>query len=191
MARKRIAAATGLVIILLVGIIALSPQETNFENPPTGLLEPEKRMDHEQEVAYTTLTGLSITSNAGFAAYSSGGTGSETDPYILEDYLFLPGSAAGGNELWCLRLTGTTAHFVIRDCLADSIGWNSYEAIQIWGVHNGRIENTTIREGKHGIYLRDSSNITIYDNDIFNHRESAIRVFQSSVNITGNTITIF
>ena len=186
MARKRIAAA-GLVTVLLVGIIALSPLATDFEGSLTGFLEPERRMDHEKEVAYTVLNGLLITSNAGFAAFSSGGTGTEIDPYIIEDYWILPTYVAE-HEYWCLRVTGTTAHFIIRDCLVDSVGWNSYEAIQIWGVHNGRIEKTTIREGKHGIYLRDSSNITIHNNTIFNHQESAIRVFQSSVNITSNTI---
>ena len=190
MARKRIVAAAGLVAVLLVGIIASNPLETNFESFPTGVLEPERNMDHEQEIAYTDVYGLNIGSNANLAAWSSGGTGTETDPYILEDYRFLPGYLAG-QHIYCLRIIGTTAHFVIRDCLADGVSWDSYEAIQLWGVHNGRIENTIIREGKHGIYLRDSSNIVIYDNDIFNHRQSAIRVFQSSVNITGNTISAF
>ena len=190
MARKRIVAAAGLVAVLLVGIIASNPLETNFESFPTGVLEPERNMDHEQEIAYTDVYGLNIGSNANLADWSSGGTGTETDPYILEDYKFLPGYLAG-QHIYCLRIIGTTAHFVIRDCLADGVSWDSYEAIQLWGVHNGRIENTIIREGKHGIYLRDSSNIVIYDNDIFNHRQSAIRVFQSSVNITGNTISDF
>ena len=191
MARKRIVVAAGLVIVMLVGIFALSPLENNFESSPTGMLEPERRMDYEKEIAYTDVVGLTISSNAQLAAASNGGgTGTETDPYILEDYRFLPGTLAGQN-IYCLKITGTTHHFVIRDCLADGVSWDSYEAIQLWSVSNGRIENTTIREGKHGIYLRDSTNIGIYDNDIFNHRQSAIRVFQSSVNITGNTISAF
>ncbi|MHA2211712.1 MAG: right-handed parallel beta-helix repeat-containing protein, partial [Candidatus Thorarchaeota archaeon] len=191
MARKQRISAIGLVVVLFLGMVALQPTDLIVGNTINHEFSNERKLDHEPEIAYTNLYTVNIGSNTALNSLSSSGYGNSTHPYILEDYAFLPLTEMGGAYgWWCLRIMGTTAHFVLRDCLIDSVPYVC-EGIQLWNVDNGRIERNTFKEATHGIYLRDSTNITIYNNTFLNHRQSAIRVYKSDVNITGNTIDTF
>lgn len=89
---------------------------------------------------------VSIWSDSAFTADNgvTRGTGTPSDPFVIENLTFDLG--AGGH----LAITGTTAHFVIRN-LRFVNGTGAQDAISLQGVQNGRIEDVTIDGAKTGI----------------------------------------
>ena len=88
-----------------------------------------------------------------------GGSGTPSDPYIIENWKINASSGHG------IDIRNTDAHFIIRHVDIHSGGWN-HEGMLLDGVTNGRLENNTMTDVGNGVKLDDSSNITVAHNAV-------------------------
>jgi parallel beta-helix repeat protein len=108
----------------------------------------------------------------------TGGSGTQNDPYIIEN-LVIDASGADG-----IKIQNTTKCFIIRNCLVEN-GGNSHSGIFLDNVVNGRIESNTCSNNDHGIHLVGSSNNTLTNNTCSNN-DHGIHLMSSSSNILSN-----
>jgi peptide/nickel transport system substrate-binding protein len=95
---------------------------------------------------------------------NGGGSGTASDPYIIENWDI---SAENANGIWILN---TTAYFVIRNCYVHDGSGNFNDGIMLDYVKNGVVENTFVENCRYGIGLWDySSNIFISNNLVNNN----------------------
>jgi len=125
-----------------------------------------------------------ITENAGFTIpdpVNGGGSGTENDPYIIENWA-INASAAHG-----IYIANTTAYFVVRNCLVEN-GTSTCYGIYLYNVVNGRIENNTLMNNSRAIYI-DLSDYNNLNNNIVKNGSYAIYLKSSCDynNLTGNT----
>ena len=102
------------------------------------------------------------------------GSGTENDPYIIENWDINAENANG------IEIRNTTAYFIIRNCLVENGGY-SHDGIYLGNVINGKIENCTCYNDYSGIRLDSSSNNTLVNNSCSND-EDGIRLDSSSYN---------
>ncbi len=120
----------------------------------------------------------------------SGGDGlTVATPYIIENYTF--DLYAAGKDCF-LHLESTTRHVLIRNCIflnQDLIYSTGTGAIRLISCQNVRIENCTFRDmAWASVMVDDGSTNTISGNLIVNSGYTALWIFGSNTNITGNTI---
>ena len=132
--------------------------------------------------AYVTHAPILILSDADFAPFP--GAGTPGDPKIIENYEIITDS----NSLLYIR--DTTLHFIIRNNHFKYTTAYDMDGIGLHNVKNGVIENNLIEHAQHGIFLIDSENVSIYNNQIDNSYASGIRLLtiDGKVNVTYNTI---
>lgn len=115
----------------------------------------------------------------------TGGSGTQSDPYIIQGWSQDASSANG------IDIQNTTAYFVIRNCLVENgvIQGLSKAGIFLENVVNGIIENNTCENNWTGIDLFESSNNTISGNTCEGN-VYGIYLFSSSDNntLTGNNL---
>jgi parallel beta-helix repeat protein len=118
---------------------------------------------------------------------NGGGTGTESDPYIIENWMISASSANG------IEIRNTTDYFVVRNCVVKN-GWIAasgvnYYGIELYNVVNGRIDNNTCVNDDYGIVLyANSDNNALINNTCANNFWYGIRLENSSNNtITNNT----
>lgn len=111
------------------------------------------------------------------------GNGTEVDPYIIKDWVIVgDGSTENG-----IFINNTDAYFVIRNCTITQFTGSHYSGIKFNNVENGEINSSYCFCNYYGIYIRQSSHITIinsksYDNvgwyakSIFCYRSSNITI---------------
>jgi parallel beta-helix repeat protein len=104
---------------------------------------------------------------------NGGGSGTENDPYIIENW------AINASTYYGIWVRGTTAYFVVRNCLVWN-GGSSYDGIYLDNVTNGKIENCVLFNNFNGIILSHASNNTISNNKCSNNSDSGIHVYYSS-----------
>jgi len=140
-----------------------------------------------QEVSgYTPHDTIYIFGNADFTAANgvSGGSGTPSDPYIIEGWEIDASFAHG------MRIRNTDAHFTIRDVYVHSGGW-TWNGIYFRSVSNGRVEYATITGSHYGIYLESSTNATIRVNDIYSnsYNDGIYLNFSTNITVTGNKVS--
>ena len=137
--------------------------------------------------AHTPHSRISINSDGDFAlqATSEGwaGGGTESDPYIIEGYII-------SSDQSCISISSTYVHFVIRDCILETIsgGWDF--GISLSHVHDGVIDSCLIRGKYLGIaawtvYNCAFVNNTIYDTDIGLNIDSCLNCTVDSNTLLG------
>ena len=89
---------------------------------------------------------------------NGGGSGTENDPYIIENWDISAENAHG------IEIRNTDAHFVIRNCVVENGRGVYYNGIYLYNVINGRVENCISENNYHGIYLHYSDNNTLINN---------------------------
>ncbi len=102
------------------------------------------------------------------------GNGTSANPYIIEGY-----DIDGTGEWFCIYISGTTVHFIIRDCYLHSIDVGLILEV----VQNGNVRNNTISNNAYGIYLWDSSGNTIDRNTVSSNTDYGIVIEMASDNI--------
>jgi parallel beta-helix repeat protein len=114
--------------------------------------------------AYTLRGIIYIEGDANFTAANgvTGGTGTPSDPYVIEGWEINASSGTG------IEIRNTTAHFVVRDLYVHS-GNETYEGIRFYNATNGRVENNSLSNNQYGIVLGFSSNVTVIGNNVSNH----------------------
>ncbi|MEM0358578.1 MAG: NosD domain-containing protein [Candidatus Hadarchaeales archaeon] len=108
------------------------------------------------------------------------GSGTKTDPYIIENWEIDASNAHG------IHIKNTTAYFVIRNVLVEN-GKTTYHGIFLENVVNGRIENVVSRKNSRGIFLSYSNNIRLSTNTVENNKYG-IYLYCSSRNELWNNI---
>ena len=111
-----------------------------------------------------------------------GGSGTENDPYIIENYSI---NAENADGIW---IENTTAYFLVRNCLIEN-GVDNYNGIQLESVVNGRVESCIFRNNYNGIHINYSSHTSITHNICENNHDDGIHVrdYSSYISITHNT----
>ena len=153
-----------LLVISLVSILSLSLSSQ------TASASPDVRAP------------INIVGNANFTpanGVNGGGSGTAGDPYIIENWEI---SAATAHGIW---INGTTAYFVVRNCLVEN-GGSSYYGIYLKNAPNASIDSNTINNCKFGIYLYSSSNCNIIGNTVKNISQYGINLYISSNNTISN-----
>ena len=146
------------LILLLIGsstiyIITYSPSTKNLE-----VSEPNFYVSHSPIV---------ITNDDNFTHYGFSGTGTELDPYLIENLEIITGLQKA------ISITGTTKFFVIQDCYIDG---GSYYGIFIENVNpgNAKVQRniltgtdtlTSVYEGL-AIYANDAPGTIIANNSL-------------------------
>jgi uncharacterized repeat protein (TIGR01451 family) len=135
---------------------------------------------------------IRINSNAGFdAAHGvSGGSGTESAPYIIENY-DIDGTGFGN----CIFIGNTTYHFIVRNCSLHNASGTMTQYFQNSGItlnraDNGKIMNNILsfNEG-YGLQLYVSGNIHILNNTASNSLLTGFDISGSdNVMITDNFI---
>lgn len=134
--------------------------------------------------------GIEIYTDADFINYSSSGTGTSEDPYILSNYTLT-------EQFIGFTIHSTTKHFVITNCSIEIC----YEGINVENVAPGtaKIVSNKItyddcwvwETGPHaGITVYSSPGITISNNTIVNAGSEGILIVDSAeCHISNNTIS--
>ncbi len=132
---------------------------------------------------------IAISGNADFTSANGvvSGTGSSSDPYIIE------GWSISNDTVDCISISDTDAYFIIRYCELNYSA-TSGRAIYLINVTNGRMEGNAISSGAtsgtdHGIELSSSSNNTISSNTISSADYGILLSSSSNNTISSNTIT--
>jgi len=102
-----------------------------------------------------------ITSNNDFSAQGFLGSGSESSPYLIENYSI---NTTGT----CISISNTDAHFIVRKCLLT--GGDDGDGILMDNVMNGEISNNSISQKDRPLHLLLSSNNMIVNNTISENR---------------------
>jgi len=114
-----------------------------------------------------------IDGNSGFT-YVNGvksGSGTASDPYVISNWdidLCQPGAGCGGSGIF---VENTDANFVIRNVRVRSSGsinaFSYYDAdVYLSNVANGRVENSTLSDGRSGITVEASKYVTLSGNNL-------------------------
>ncbi len=101
---------------------------------------------------------INITCNADFIDQGWSGDGSPDDPFLIQNLDIT-------SNVTCIRIADTTACFIIRDCQLESF-WDEdyalgYDAIQLYNVSNGVLENCDIYGSASCIFLVDCNNTEV------------------------------
>jgi parallel beta-helix repeat protein len=152
-----------------------------------GFRAPE---NSEGSVIYQIFEGLAprapiyIEGNDNFTAANGvvGGSGTENDPYIIENWDI---SAENAHGIW---IRNTTAHFVIRNCYVHDGKYNRNRGVLFDNVKNGKVVNVTSERNLAGIFLAHSGNTLIENCVIENNGGEGIRFNYSNNNRVINSI---
>ncbi len=93
----------------------------------------------------------------------TGGSGTLEDPYIIENWIIVDGSAENG-----IFVTNTNAYFIIRNCTLIGFSGDDYSGIRFSNVENGVIDDSDCFDNYYGILIQVSSHIII-NNSIFHN----------------------
>jgi len=108
------------------------------------------------------------------------GSGTENDPYIIENWDI---SAENANGIW---VENTTLYFIVRNCYVHD-GWNNSKyGIYLDPVINGIIDNNIVENNGTGIYLEYSDNNIISNNIVRKNLYDGIRLDYSDNNVIYN-----
>jgi len=116
-------------------------------------------------VALQSHSVISINGNSGFTAANgvTSGTGTAVDPYVISGWdidVFTSGTS--GEYSTCIQIQNATAYFVV-----SGISVECHETgVFLSGVHNARIESSTISSDSQAFQAQFSTNLTLSGNGI-------------------------
>jgi parallel beta-helix repeat protein len=118
---------------------------------------------------YTTRSPILIDGNSDFTAANGvvSGTGTASDPYIIEDWIIDASGSGSG-----IHIKNTDKSFVILDCYVKNSGstlWDS--GILLENVDHGQVNRNTATENRYGITLNNCYSCAVVlnnceDNDV-------------------------
>ena len=115
------------------------------------------------------------------------GSGIWTDPYIIEDVTIdLQGADAS-----CISVYDSNVHFQIKECTLINAGWGTYGSAGIYldNTNNGQLlNNNCSNHNYNGIYLSNSDNNTISGNVVLNNQMGIELDYCHYNYITGNAV---
>ncbi|MHA1913836.1 MAG: right-handed parallel beta-helix repeat-containing protein [Promethearchaeota archaeon] len=176
---------TKLVISIVISIFALTAvmSYNSYNNSVDNIVD-------YQNLTLSKISGKIHIRNNWSAAKVAGicsGSGSYSDPYVIEDYII---DAAGPGN--CILIENANNFFRIENCTLLNSGTSLINngGIKLANVSNGLITGNDCSTNYKGIYIEDSQNNTISGNDVHNNNDDGIYIWYSRNNtISGNTIT--
>ena len=140
------------------------------------------------ETPKATHSTIAIDGNSGFTSANgvTGGSGTQTDPYIISNWeIDAQGSA------YCIKIMNTDAYFMIYNCTAKYANNPWFNGIGIWldNVTHGKIYSCTVASNcEAGIKIANSNNITVMYNLCDSNTHAGIAVENSTdIYIANNT----
>jgi len=108
---------------------------------------------------------IHIVGNDNFTATNGvvGGSGTENDPYIIENWVISAENAHG------IEIRDTTAHFIVGNCFVHDGLVNYKDGILFENVINGIVENNIVGNNSYGLCLYYSDNNLISGNIVENN----------------------
>jgi parallel beta-helix repeat protein len=146
--------------------------------PKTQFAHPIVSNESNEQLKIRSDIPISILNNTAFDFYDSGGNGTESNPWILENYVI----NASGYGTPAIYITNTNAYFILRNCtvLRTDSGKNS---IYLQNLMFGNLDNNTVKNsGSAGIALQNSNNVTITNNIVNNSGTTGIYLANSDNN---------
>lgn len=127
---------------------------------------------------------IEVLNDTAFVLYGFEGEGTKEDPYIIENY-YIESFGFLSNAIY---VTGTTAHFIIRNCymVAEYLGINVHAVAS----NTALIFNNTITSGAFtgcGIGASSVSGCSIINNTCFGHSTSIHTNEANNITISGNS----
>ena len=159
--------------------------------------------DSPRTYPYFPHTPISINNNTDFITLGFPGQGTSTDPYVIENYMFINSTTV------LINIQFTTSHFIIRNCLLNGINkgndgiylndvffglidnnsiFNSYYAIWLDTTDYCNISRNSVYLNMQGIYLGSSSNNSVFNNSITNNQGHGIYLYSSEDNNISSNI---
>ena len=116
----------------------------------------------ETASAYTLHDPIHISGTGDFTAINGvvGGSGSPSDPFIIE------GWEINASAYYGIYISNTDAHFVIRDVYVHSgdMGDPPHTGVMLVGAKNSVVENSTFANNRLGLNLNHATNMTVRNN---------------------------
>ena len=123
------------------------------------------------------------------------GSGTETDPYIIEGWTIDASSWDTGLANSAISIYSTSVPFIIRSCHIEApiaVSGSYPYGISMSSAENGRVEGCTVRNCYTGISLDGCSNVVISGNTVENCSENGISnegYLSSEITISNNNVT--
>jgi len=128
-----------LIVILLSPFAIFGPLNQDHLRTETN---QTPSISERNNVISATDPIIYINSDEGFQTLGVPGDGTESNPYILEDYSIRSSSI-------CISIIGTNSFFIIRNCIFNGIG----TGVRFTLLSNGRVENCTFAGEGTGIRI--------------------------------------
>jgi len=139
-----------IVIILLIGLVVIPNNDANVHPLSMRFTISIDGKNHPP---------IMIEGNDNFTSENgvTGGSGTEADPYILENWIIVgDGSISTG-----IVVNNTDVYFIIRNCTIYNFDLWNYCGLIFNNVTNGIIDNISLYENCYGAFIIDSSYIEI------------------------------
>ena len=160
------------IIILLSLNLEIKTATTNCDNHQSNNYQWRKISNPSVEKSFsydlTPHGPIEIISDDDFNSYSFPGNGSESNPFIIENYEIITSNGKG------ISITGTTKYFVIRNCYLDAVDWGLY----VYGVAEGTatIMNNILENNIYGMSLWHSTGYVVINNTCRYNTEYGIQL---------------
>jgi parallel beta-helix repeat protein len=177
--RARNARRAVLVAICITAVLSLSALSIPFLVRPGET--PRKAI-----VSYTVHSPIVIMDDSEFTSANgvTGGSGTASDPYIIEGWEI---DATSGMYGVAIMVTGTTAHYVIRGVHASGSG---AICIDLEAAPHGIVENCIVESAMIGIAVMNSQDVNITGCTVLSMDLAGIALLYSEmVNISGDILT--
>ncbi|MEW6070454.1 MAG: NosD domain-containing protein [Candidatus Thermoplasmatota archaeon] len=181
---KRILTVWLVIIILMGGMLVLVNLSTDAD---VGNEKAETRSASQSKSGLTVHDPIHIDGDSDFASQAATegwvGNGTESNPYIIENYDINASTADG------IKIEISYVHFIIRNCVIHE-GKNNYkDGVTLWYVTNGKIQNVTFYNTYSAIRTGFSSNIRINNCACYNNFDGFLLFTSRSTIISNCTIS--
>jgi parallel beta-helix repeat protein len=139
-------------------------------------------VEFEAEYLHVEHSPILIDGNDDFTSENgvAHGSGTELDPYILEN-LRINASSANGIEI-----RNTTAHFIVRNCVIHDGEWQ-YHGVRLVKVENGTLSSNTCSDSCYGVYLVSSDSNRLTNNSCSNNTVGICLSYSNDNTLSNNT----
>ena len=173
-----------LVISAILGMAVFIPVGATEKN---GCADYAETQDARDGCKYASHEPIYINGNDDFVVGQNGvvsGSGTEIDPYIIENWDINASSANG------IEIRNTSLHFIIRNCLIHDgrISYYPNDGIYFCNLSKGKIDNVTLYNNGCGIHLNHSSNISLESCAINGSGGHGIYLFHSLNNLVSQCV---
>ncbi|MHA2264343.1 MAG: right-handed parallel beta-helix repeat-containing protein [Candidatus Thorarchaeota archaeon] len=141
-------------------------------------------------LSYTPRGRININGDSSFDSQASAngwnvnGNGQTLETaYVIQDYEIVD------SVFPLIEIRSTSRYFTIKDCHLDGVDGGD-DAILLFDCTNAvSVETNIIERIRHGVYLRNSDGVTIWNNTVDTASESALRIAANYINITQNKLS--